>query len=200
MIARACLVLAVAAAGAFAPGAAQAQQSMMQSQQLTVGGNTPQVCTLAQGDLRTGQLINFRGTDGDTLRVLELVDPRTLAAKSARATVMLGAVCNFPHRVRVETQDNGLWPIEGPVAPTTPDFATALPYRISFDWADRTGRLEADAKVRSAREARTDIDSPAAGELTLTIEMDAGSSNTQIGAPVLAGAYADTLRIYLEPR
>jgi hypothetical protein len=192
-------MIAAAVAG-FAPAAAQAQQALTQNQSLTLTGSTPQVCTLAQGDLRTGQLVNFRGAEGDTLRVLQLVDPQTLAAQSARATVMLGAVCNFPHRVRVESQDNGLWPIEGPLAPTTPDFATALPYRVAFEWADRTGMLEADARVRRLHEARADIDTPAAGDLTLTIEMDAGSSNTQVGAPVLAGAYADTLRIYLEPR
>lgn len=197
---RAVCLIAVTAA-LVTPAAAQSQQqALVQSQSLTVAGSTPQVCTLAQGDLRTGQLVNFRGTDGDTLRVLQLIDPKTLAAQSARATVMMGAVCNFPHRVRVESQDNGLWPVEGPLAPTTPDFATALPYRVSFDWADRTGLLEADARVRRAHETRADVDTPAVGDLTLTIEMDAGASNTLIGAPVLAGVYSDTLRIYLEPR
>src|SRR5687767_12908039 len=85
-------------------------QSAVASQALPVSGNTPQVCSLGQGALRTGELVNFRGTDGDTLRVIQLIDPRTLATQSARATVSLGGVCNFPHRIRVESQDNGLWP------------------------------------------------------------------------------------------
>lgn len=191
------LLTAAVIAGFAAQAAAQ---STTASQALPVSGSTPQVCTLQQGDLRTGELVNFRGADGDTLRVLQLIDARTLAAQAARATVFLDAVCNFPHRVRVESQDNGLWPIEGPLSPDQPDFATALPYRIAFSWADRSGSLQTDAKVRRTREARADIDSPAAGELRLEIDLDAGASNTQLGAPVLAGSYADTLRIFLEPR
>lgn len=200
MIRVAC-ILALAAAGAFAPSAALAQaQANTASRSFEVGGNTPQICTLAQGDLRTGELVNFRGSDGDSLRILQLIDPQTLAARSARAVVSLGAVCNFPHRVRIESQDNGLWPIQGPLAPSSPEFATALPYRVSFAWANRTGQLKADASIRRASETLADVDSPAAGDLTLRIELDAGSSNTQLGAPVLAGAYADTLRVFLEPR
>lgn len=176
-----------------------AQQTVV-TQTLGVNGSTPQVCSVGSGRFRTGELVNFRGSDGDTLAVLELVDPQTLAAQSARATVILDGVCNFPHRVRFESQDNGLWPISGPVAPISPDFATALPYRASFTWADRTGEIEADAKVRRPRLTWAEVDEPASGELLIDIELDAGASNTQIGAPVLAGAYSDTLRIYLEPR
>lgn len=183
-----------------AMGAGAGAQETVVTQSLGVNGSTPQVCAVLTGRFRTGELVNFRGSDGDTLRVLELVDPQTLAAQSARATVILEGVCNFPHRVRLESQDNGLWPISGPVAPTSPDFATALPYRASFAWADRTGEIEADAKVRRPRQTLAEIDEPAAGDLLIDIELDAGASNTQIGAPVLAGAYADTLRIYLEPR
>ena len=192
-------VLTAAAFAAFAAQGALAQSSTA-VQSLPVTGQTPQVCTLQQGDLRTGELINFRGSDGDTLRVLELIDPRTLAAQSARASVFLSAVCNFPHRIRIESQDNGLWPIEGPVAPDQPAFATALPYQVTFAWADRSGTLQADAKVRRAKESRADIDAPASGDLRIDIALDAGASNTQLGAPVLAGNYADTLRIFLEPR
>ena len=191
--------LAVAIWAAMAAPGAHAQ-SATATQALPVTGQTPQVCTLQQGDLRTGELINFRGADGDTLRVLELVDPRTLKAQSARASVFLSAVCNFPHRIRIESQDNGLWPIEGPVSPDRPNFATALPYQVSYAWADRSGVLLADAKVRRAHESRADVDTPAAGDVRIDIELDAGASNTQLGAPVLAGNYADTLRIYLEPR
>jgi hypothetical protein len=195
---RAVVLTAAAWAALAAPGALAQAATAVQS--LPVTGQTPQVCTLQQGDLRTGELINFRGADGDTLRVLQLIDPRTLAAQSARASVFLSAVCNFPHRIRIESQDNGLWPIEGPVSPDKADFATALPYQVSFEWADHSGSLQADAKVRRAREARADIDAPAAGDLRIDIALDAGASNTQLGAPVLAGNYADTLRIFLEPR
>lgn len=196
---RTAALLTVSAWGILAAPGALAQ-SETETRAFPVTGQAPQVCTLQQGNLRTGELINFRGVDGDSLRVLELTDRRTLAAQSARATVFLSAVCNFPHRIRLESQDNGLWPIEGPVAPNRPNFASALPYHVAFAWADRTGSLEADAKVRRSRETLSDIDVPAAGDLRLDIELDAGASNTQYGAPVLAGSYADTLRIFLEPR
>lgn len=189
-------ILAWAATGA---SAATAQDSV-DTRALPVSGNTPQVCALQQGRVSTGELINFRGTDGDTLRVLELLEPATLSVRAARATILLEGVCNFPHRMRIETQDNGLWPIEGPVAPTNPEFATAIPYRLTFLWADRGGDLEADAKVRQSRDVRADIDEPNAGQLEIAIELDAGASNTQLGAPVMAGDYGDTLRIFLEPR
>jgi hypothetical protein len=191
--------LAVLALLAAAP--AQAQQQPAQAQKaLPVAGNTPQVCMVQDGQAQAGELINFRGTDGDSLRVLQLLDPSTLAARGARATLDIAAVCNFPHRIRLESQNTGLWPLEGPLASENPDFATALPYRARLEWADRSGELEADAKVRRTSDWRADIDEPAAGDMTLAIEIDEGASNTQIGAPVLAGAYGDTLRIFLEPR
>jgi hypothetical protein len=191
--------LSLVALALLSAGSAHAQQSQA-ARNLPVAGNTPQVCAVQGGQSQPGQLINFGGTDGDTLRVLELLDPSTLAARGARATVDIAAVCNFPHRVRLESQNTGLWPVEGAVASENPDFATALPYRARLEWADRSGELEADAKVRRTTDWRADIDQPAAGEMTLAIEIDEGASNTQIGAPVLAGAYGDTLRIYLEPR
>lgn len=182
-------------------GSAHAQQQPAQAQRaMPVAGSTPQVCAVQGGQAQAGELINFRGTDGDSLRVLELLDPSTLAARGARATLEIEAVCNFPHRVRLESQNTGLWPLEGPIASENPDFATALPYRARLEWADRSGELEADAKIRRTTDWRADIDEPAAGDMKLAIEIDEGASNTQIGAPVLAGAYGDTLRIFLEPR
>lgn len=193
------VILSLLASAMLAAPAVQAQNRVV-TRAMPVSGNTPQVCALQPGRVRTGELVNFQGNDGDTLRVLTLVDPATLVARAAKATVLLEGVCNFPHRVRVESQDNGLWPNEGPVAPTSTEFATALPYQISFTWADRSGTLEADAKIRQPHEVHAEIDEPAAGQLELSIEIDAGASNTQLGAPVLAGDYADTLRIFLEPR
>lgn len=177
-----------------------AAQDNVAATSMSVTGSTPQVCTIETGRFRTGELINFVGNDGDTLRVIELVDPDDLAVQAASATVSFEAVCNFPHRIRLESQENGLWPISGAFAPTSEDFATALPYSASFEWADRSRSLELDATVRQGRLVATEVDEPASGELVLAITLDAGASNTQFGAPVLAGTYTDTLRIFLEPR
>lgn len=181
-------------------GAAQASAQSVAREHLGVSGSAPQTCAIANGRFRTGELVNFIGSDSDTLRVIELLDPRDLSVQSARATVSFEAFCSFPHRVRLESQENGLWPISGPVAPTSTAFATALPYQVSLTWADRTQTVEYDAKLRRSRIAVSDINQPAAGEIVVGVELDRGASNTLTGAPLLAGAYSDTLRIYLEPR
>lgn len=188
------VVLAVGSLSA--PAAAQ----RVATRELPVSGNTPQICLINRSTLQTGGLVNIRGTEGDTLQIVELVDPSTLAARPARATLELAAVCNFPHRLRIESQNNGLWPIEGNIAPTRNDFATALPYQAVLNWADRNGTLLADAEIRRSVEERMDIDAPAAGTIRLDIAVDAGASNTRAFSPVLAGTYADTVRIFLEPR
>jgi hypothetical protein len=38
------------------------------------------------------------------------------------------------------------------------------------------------------------------GDLRLRLDIDAGSTNVQTNAPIIAGSYGDTLRIFLEPQ
>ena len=170
------------------------------SQDLGVTGRTPEVCSLGNGRFKVSELDNFVDTAGDTLRVVQLLDPENLSVRSARATIAVEAVCNFPHRVMLESQDNGLFPLGGPFAAERGDFASALPYAATMEWADQTRLLELNAKIRRPSVIETDVDQAAAGELVIKLELDAGASNTVYGAPVLAGAYGDTLRITLEPR
>lgn len=79
-------------------------------------------------------------------------------------------------------------------------FAYALPYLARVSWGDRNGELDADAKIRRLADNRFNIDQATAGEMQLQIIVQAGASNVRNNAPVLAGAYGDTLRIFLEPR
>ncbi|MBB4613563.1 hypothetical protein [Novosphingobium taihuense] len=167
---------------------------------LPVTGSTPQVCTLAGGELQTGQLVNFNGLSGDTLQVTQLLDQQTLAARPASASVSFEAACNYPHRIRIESQNNGLWPTDGRQVSDAPGFATALPYDASITWGIATGVLQTDARVRSSREQRINVDQATAGTVTLRLAILAGASNNGVNAPVLAGVYGDTLRITLEPR
>lgn len=167
---------------------------------LPVTGNAPQVCAIDSSSARLSGLVNIRGSEGDTLQIVQLLDPATLAAQSARAAVELEAVCNFPHRLRIESQNNGLWPIEGNLSSTRGDFATALPYQALVTWADRSRNLLADAEIRHPVESRMEVDDPASGQIRLEFTMDAGASNTRAFSPVLAGTYGDTVRIFLEPR
>lgn len=189
------------AASALAPMAAQAQSAAStDSREFPVTGNAPQVCTLDRGTIRTGSLVNFNGLDGDTLRIQQLTDPSTLTARAANATISFEAVCNFPHRVRIESQNNGLWPTDGRMSSDVADFAYALPYVARVSWGDRNGELDADAKIRRLSENRFNVDQATAGEMQLQITVQAGASNVRNNAPVIAGAYGDTLRIFLEPR
>lgn len=199
MAARHTLVLAVLAPAALAALPASAQD-MVASRSLDVTGSAPQICTMQTGAVRTGRLLNFSGTTGNVLRVQDFVDRTTLAVKAARAELQFAAVCNFPHRVRIESQHNGLWPTDGRNAQLAPGFTYAVPYEARVDWADVSGGLSADAKVNHLVDKGIAVDAAFAGDLTLSIVIAEGASNVEVNAPVEAGDFADTLRIYLEPR
>ena len=177
-----------------------AAQDKAVSATLAVEGNAPQVCALQAGQIRTGRLVNFSGTDGNVLRVQQFTDPRTLAVNAASAELQFAAVCNFPHRVRMESQHNGLWPTDGRIAQQTGGFAYAVPYDATLRWAEVSDRLAADAQTNRIVERTMAVDSAHAGDLVVAIEIRQGASNVAMNAPVEAGDFADTLRIYLEPR
>ncbi|HVR89806.1 MAG TPA: hypothetical protein VHG29_01775 [Novosphingobium sp.] len=200
-------LLAVALATAVAvlaaqPASAQVAAARVAARSMPVIGSTPQVCAMQRGRIQGGALININGLDGDTLRILQLTDPQTLAARAASATISFEAFCNFPHRVRIESQNNGLWPTDGRISASTTStaFAYALPYQARLTWGDTNGRLDANAKLRQISEQRIDVNHATAGDMLLRIEVTQGASNTGVNAPLLAGAYGDTLRIFLEPR
>lgn len=177
-----------------------AAQDAASARSIAVTGSTPQVCTIANGELQAGQLVNFNGLSGDTLQVTQLVDPATLAARPASATVSFSAVCNYPHQIRIESENNGLWPTDGRLVGGPAGFASALPYDASIIWGAASGLLQTDALVRGSRVQRVNVDQPTGGTMTLRLAIVAGASNNGTNAPVLAGVYGDTLRIFLEPR
>ena len=193
MLALAATALALSAAPALA-------QSATAVRTMPVTGNAPQVCAMQRGAVQPGGLVNINGIDGDTLRILQLTDSQTLAARAASATISFAAVCNFPHRVRIESSNNGLWPTDGRISSASPDFASAVPYQAQLQWGVANGALSADVTVRQIAIRSWDVNQPTAGDLQLRIEIQQGASNVEVNAPVLAGAYADTLRIFLEPR
>jgi hypothetical protein len=181
------------------PAAAAAQVAPV-TRSVPVTASAPAVCAIQEPTVRAGGQVNFRGVNGNTLQIDHMVDPRTLAAAAASVNVTFDAVCNYPHRLIVEAQNNGLWQTsERPPSPP-PGFAYAVPYRATIDWGLEHGRLEADAKVRRIADRSILVDHPTAGEITLRVEIKAGASNTQANAPLLAGSYGDTLRITLEPQ
>jgi hypothetical protein len=180
--------------------APSAAQSLTAVTTMPVTGSVPQVCAMQQGSIQSGSLVNIAGLDGDTLRIIQFVDPATLSVKAASATISFDAVCNFPHAVRVESSNNGLWPVDGRITQVPGGFAYAVPYTAQVTWGVANAQFSADAKTRRIAQQTINVEAPAAGQLNLRIEIAEGASNVENRAPVIAGTYVDTVRIFLEPR
>lgn len=188
-------------AAALLPTAASAQLVVAPvTRTVPVIASAPAVCSIQEPELTAGGQINFKGINGNTLQIDRLVDPATLSAAGASANIKFDAVCNYPHRIRVEAQNNGLFQTSER-SPAPPEgFAYAVPYSATIDWGLEHGRLDADAKVRRIHERSITVNRPTSGEIKLRLEIEAGASNVQANAPLLAGFYGDTLRITLEPQ
>ncbi|HET9630054.1 MAG TPA: hypothetical protein VFP14_11285 [Novosphingobium sp.] len=189
----------MAAVAGLAMGSAALAESNTASRTMAVSGSTPEICALQPGAVQTGSLVNMTGLDGDTLRVAQFADPTTLAVRAANATLSISAVCNFPHKVRVQSENNGMWPGDGRQALDAHGFTSAVPYQARVTWNGASNTLETDARVRHQVEDELSVNMPAAGSVELHVEIAPGASNSQANAPLLAGTYTDTLRIFLEP-
>lgn len=186
-------------AGAAFASPAQAQ-SNPNSQNLPVTGRVPQLCSMQPGKIAPGGLNNIAGLDGDTLRIIQFTDPSTLAVRAASATISFDAVCNFPHAVRIESQNNGMWPVDGRISDRPAGFAYAVPYVADISWGPVNSQFVTDAKVRGQNQQVFVVNDPIAGEFNLRIRIEDGASNVETRAPLVAGTYVDTVRIFLEPR
>lgn len=191
------IIIAAAAALVAFPAAAQ---SLEAKQDMPVTGNVPLICALETGQIQPGTANNVVGLDGDTLRIAQFVNPDTLSVKAASATVRFEAVCNFAHALRVESANNGLWPTDARITQAPAGFAFAVPYTASVSWGATNGQFTTDAKSRRLVQQVLNVDTPVAGQLDLRISIAEGASNVENSAPVIAGYYADTVRIFLEPR
>jgi len=167
---------------------------------LPVTGRVPQTCALQPGKIQPGGLNNIAGLDGDTLRIIQFTDPATLAVRAASASINFEAVCNFPHAVRIESQNNGLWPVDERITDRPAGFAFAVPYSADISWGQLSGHFETNAKVRALSQQLYFVDNAVAGNFNLRIAIDEGASNVETRAPLVAGTYVDTVRIFLEPR
>ncbi len=196
-MARATVLLALAAVTGTAPAIAQNQSA---TTSMPVIGSAPQICALQPPRMAPGTQTNFRGLSGETLQIDQMTDSTTLAANAASASLQFEAVCTFPHRLRLESQNNGMWRTSELAAIPTGGFTYAVPYRAEVSWVGFNTSLDADALSRRVAERGVTIDRPGAGTLELRIEIQQGASNVRANAPVIAGYYGDTLRIVLEPQ
>jgi len=187
------------AAGLFLPAAAQAQSNSATSA-FAVNASVPGACAVGAPALSAGRMVNFRGLNGTTVQIDQMVDPTTLSTNAASIEVRFDAVCTFPHRLKVETQNNGLWPTSERPGPAPEGFGNAVPYRADITWADRSLRLDADAGVRRIADSSVFVPGAGMGDILLRLEIDPGATNRRANAPLLAGVYGDTIRITLEPQ
>lgn len=180
-------------------GAASAQT--VSSKTMAVQGAAPQVCAVQSPTISaTGALVNFRGLNGTTLQIDQLTDPQTLATRAASVNVSFAAVCNYPHRITVESQNNGLWrnAVGGTGAPT--GFADGVPYTATLNWGDVVQRFEVNASSRRLSQVSVLVDKATAGSILLSLNIQSGASNLRANAPLIAGTYQDTLRVTVEPQ
>ncbi|WP_423603662.1 hypothetical protein [Sphingomonas sp. MS122] len=194
---RVAAILAIALAAGASPVAAQTRTA---TTELPVIGFAPQICALQPPRLAPGAQVNFRGLSGETLQIDQMVDSTTLATNAASASLQFDAVCTFPHRLRVESQNNGLWRTTEIAPVPASGFTYAVPYRAELSWAGTNAALDADALSRRVNERRLLVEEPSAGTLQLRIVIEQGASNVRANAPLIAGYYGDTLRIVLEPQ
>jgi hypothetical protein len=178
---------------------ATADRQPIQTRSFPVTGNSPNICVLQAPTVASGAQVNFRGLNGTLLQIDSLVDSTTLATNAAAVELRFDAVCNFPHQLRVEASNNGLFRSSSIVA-APQGFASAIPYQARFNWGQQTLLLNADAQIRRLNEQSIRVTDPTAGNLSMRFEIQPGASNVQSNAPVIAGNYAETLRITLEPQ
>jgi hypothetical protein len=170
------------------------------SQAMGVTGATPQICSVQSPVITGGALVNFRGLNGTNLQIDQLADPRTLASTAAAADVTFAAVCNYPHRIRLESQNNGLW--RGGAAGTAPPngFADGVPYTATLEWGPVNSTFFVDAHSRRISQQTTPVDQAVAGDIKIHLAIQAGASNLGANSPLVAGVYSDTLRVTVEPQ
>lgn len=189
------LSLMIGATSALISGVASAEDFTF-----AVTGFTPPVC--AVGDVRFGgdETLNVSSVTPGSIRINQLTDPATLSTNAASAQMSFPAVCTVAHRVRIKSLNNGLWRTQASGTSAASGFANAVPYTVGVKWSENNSRFEVDAGSRGNREQSILHGQPAAGDLTLTVSIAEGASNLRTDSPLMAGVYADTLVVTLEPR
>lgn len=192
--------LALLTAGATLSLAASAQDLSTSQADFSVEGFAPQICAIQNGQVAEGSPVNFLGLNGTTLQIDKLVDPSTLSTRGASVEIDFPAVCTYPHRISLESQNNGLWRRAAGTGTAPQNFADGVPYTAQLEWSDVNRRLEADTTTRTTRTLTASVDQAAEGFVKLTLTVLPGASNLRTGAPLVAGVYEDTLRVTVEPQ
>ncbi len=185
---------------AFSAAGAHAQLATSQPKSFPVVGTAPTVCTLSAVQQSGSRLLNMRGINGNAFEIDTMVNSATLSTEAASVDLTMQVVCNAPHRVRLETENNGLWRTSE-ITPQAPQgFATAVPYTLDVRWGTVSGRLDANAGVRGLQRTFLPREEALVGDMQMRFQVQAGATNLQANAPLIAGTYSDIVRITLEPQ
>ncbi len=179
---------------------APAQVATSKTEAFPVIGAAPTVCTLSTVQQSSTRLQNMRGVNGNAFEIDTMVNAVTLSTEAAAVDLTMQIVCNAPHRVRLETENNGLWRTSE-VTPQAPQgFASAVPYTLDVRWGGVNGRLDANAGVRGLQRTFLPSEPAVVGDLKMRFQVQAGATNLRANAPLVAGTYSDIVRITLEPQ
>ena len=192
--------LIVAAATLAWTCAAQAQPAPSNAKDLGVSGSIPNLCVLgqfSQSDITP--LVNAASIGTGTVEILNLRDETTLSTASASISLAFDGMCNYPHRLSLESSNNGLFRTNA-TTENVAGFGTAIPYTATISWGGVDTVFEAYATRRGISNKSQLIASPSAGALQLSVLIRAGATNTRDGAPLVGGLFSDTLRITVEPQ
>src|SRR5690606_1686135 len=112
--------------------AAPVQARQVQDQQtVEVVGEVTRMCTVGQpSQADSGALSTFDAPTGTTFAITQLTDPTTLSTSSADITLTMDAMCKSIHRVKIASDNNGLWRDGAGAIPS--GFGSAVPYRANL--------------------------------------------------------------------
>lgn len=156
-----------------------------------------QKCRLDPQVRLRGAATNLGALSSTGLSLADLTAPDVAAARPAQVQFAFSGFCNGPHRLVLESANNGLWRTGSLGAAA--NLAQSTPYTVGARWSDRPLLLNADARSRRRAEAILHSNAPAGGALEISFTIDANASGLGDSVPLAAGRYSDLLRISLEP-
>jgi hypothetical protein len=186
------IVAAMAAAGS-----AHAQSQPLPAT-ILVDGFADQVCIVGAPEIDVTGATNIGQVSGNTVKIANLSDEQDFTTKATDFDIVLPAACNFLHRVVLSSDRGGLW--RTTIGGAHAGFADGVPYLATLGWADLSSTLSAPAASLGEIDRSLDVDRPAFGDVTVHIRIDQGATNAGAGAPLVAGAYEDVLRVTVGPQ
>lgn len=193
------LTILTAGFGALAAAASAQAQDAAQSGTVDVLASVARYCAVGQPELGADAQVNIRNLNANTLTIDQLTDPSTLSTRAASVEVVFDAVCNYPHKLTVESQNNGLWR-NGLAGNPQNGFAVAIPYKADVRWGAARVDFDATAAAFQRLEESANVSQATEGQIQLRFEVIEGATNVAANAPLVAGNYSDVLRVTVEPQ